>query len=227
MKKIVFILTAVLFSIFSGVAIAAAIEIPEASYFIVPVIFAASFITMPAGLSFTAYSMVNVAKPDSSAPGMSQKHHILYVFRMDDVTIPARDGKGVLIAGDITPADSFMSLYLTPCTQKWSSAPEGDADSRATIQTLEGDFPNYGLAIAEFMNNNLNENLGAVLTFCDDTDKKLLFGSKCAPLQLSPECTDDAEKAACHLVFKSTNKGPVVARYTGAIDLGSGSGSVS
>lgn len=226
MKKIIFIFSALLFCSIMGVAMASAIDIPAASFIITPALFAASFITMPSGVCFIAYSFVNVAKPEGPSPGLSKKHHILYLFRMDLVNIPARDDKGVLIAGNITPADSFIKLYLTPGTQKWNTAAEGDTDSRATIQTLEGDFPNYGLYIAEFMANNLNENLGAVLTFCD-SEKKLLFGSKCAPLQLAPECMDDAEKAVCHLVFKSTNKGPVVAHYTGTIDLGSGSGSVS
>lgn len=175
-----------------------------------------------------AYTFSSVAKPSGATPGFQKPMDELILFRTQDIdTMPARDDKGVVIAGNIVLAAgaNMISVYCTPKTIEYRQTPEGDPDSRAFVQELKGNFPGYESAVAEFITNNSNENLMALLRFCDGVTTPKLFGSICAPLQMEAALEGTSDKTSNTLTLKSMNKGPAIAIYNGTLSLDtSGSG---
>lgn len=165
------------------------------------------------------YVAIDVNKPEKASPALFKPKDKVTFFRHRDVLAhPARDSKGVYIASNIQMKTNknMLILYVTPGTIKFSGAAEGDNDARAIMQSISGSHPGYALEIAEFMANNLNENLGATLEFCDGSTP-LLFGGECAPLQMSPNVQADGAKLTSDFEAKSTSPGPCIAHYGGTL----------
>jgi hypothetical protein len=180
-----------------------------------------------------AYTFVSVPK-DGANPGRPVgKNDQLIVFRWRDVDVdamPARDTNGVRITGNLVflAGRSAVELYITPSTINAFNQSTGDPDKKGFIQNFEGEIPGDGLALNEFLENNVNENLGAILRYCDGRTPRL-FGTPCVPLQFEVEGTGNNEMTINKLTMKSILPGPVIAHYSGAIpaidtDSGSGSG---
>lgn len=218
--KIIRIFFALMFSMFIGDLVAYSINLPDAAFLITPAIFAASFLQFtPVGALIMAYVPVDVLKKDVPTPAYKPIKHIITIFQHRDVSsFPARDTKGVKITDNIVMSSNknMIKLEVTPGTVDFEGAAEGDADARAVIQKLVGDAPGYELELAEFIQNNLNENLGAILEFADGSTP-LYFGDEAAPLQLTPTIKGNKDKISSGVSLESTQKGPVIGHYYGTM----------
>ncbi len=218
--RIVAILTALLLSVFMGTAMAYGLEAPQVAFITVPTIFTISMVVpMPGGILAVNYVMVNVDKPDVATPGYQPQKDKITIFRARDVSIfPSRDSKGIKITNNIVmkSGTNMITLDITEGTLDWKGAAEGDADSRAIIQELNGEVPGYRLELAEFVQNNLNENLYAIIEFCNG-DTPLLFGSECSKMQMTPEMAGNKDKTFGKISLKSMKKGPAIAHYYGTM----------
>ena len=167
------------------------------------------------------YITVDVPKEIDDAPGILQPKDKVTIIRVDDVSVfPARDSKKVYISDNIAMKSNknMMIIYVTPGTIDFEGTAEGEADSTAIMQKLAGSHPGYALPIAEFMANNLNQNLAAVIEFCDGSTP-LLFGSACAPLKLVPNVKGSKGDASSTFEMSSIVKGPCIAHYGGTLTL--------
>jgi len=168
-----------------------------------------------------AFSKVSVLKSTTNMnPGRptSFKTKVI-LFEWDDVlTVPARDANGILIATDLVmkPGYPAIEMYVTPKTLKAYDTSEGDPDKKGYIQHLEFEHPGDELAYAEFAENMINRNLGAIIQKCDGSDKRLL-GTPCCPLQFQHEGQNDSEAVTNMVKFESLLRGPKVAHYNGAL----------
>jgi len=166
------------------------------------------------------YIPTNVAKPANSAGGGSPKNPNLTIIRTGDVaTWPARDDKGVLIAGNIVlkTGAQAISVYVTPTKIKAGYEPEGDEDSQTFKHKLEAPHPGDSLAVNEFVQNYSGEPCIIIVGSCGDASKRI-YGTECAPIYLKPSGTDENDNRNHMLVFEQYAKRNLLpAHYTGAI----------
>lgn len=174
-----------------------------------------------------AYSMVSVRKTTSNQGRPVSFDNYIVLFKWDDVlTSPDRDDKGVLITGDLVmePGKTAIEIYAIPKTVKVYDTSEGDPDKKGFIQHLEFEHPGDSQAYAEFAENAINENFGAIVQTCDGNSTRLL-GSSCCPLQFIHEGQNDSEAVTNMVKFESMYRGPKIAHYSGAIPELDSSGS--
>lgn len=166
------------------------------------------------------YIRTNVAKPANSAGGGSPKKPNVTIIAVADIaTYPARDDKGVLIAGNfvLNTGAQAISIYMTPTKIKAGYEPEGDEDGQTFKHKFEGPHPGDSLAINEFVQNNSGEPCIIIVENCGDGSKRV-YGTKCAPVFLKPSGTDENDNRNHNLVFEQYAKSTLVpAYYTGAI----------
>ncbi len=176
-----------------------------------------------------AYAMVSVTKSNVNAGRPVSFNNNIILFKWTDVdTMPDRDASGVLITGDLVlkAGATAIEIYATPKTVKVYDTSEGDPDKKGFIQHLEFEHPGDEQGYAEFAENAINENFGALVRTCDGSKVRLL-GSECCPLQFIHEGQNDSEAVTNVVKFESMLRGPKIAHYSGAIptlDSDSGSG---
>lgn len=167
------------------------------------------------------YTKVSVLKPvDNNNPGrpVSFKDRVV-LFEWDDVlTVPPRDASGVLISLPLVmkPGKTAIEMYVTPKTLKAYDTSEGDPDKKGYIQHLEFEHPGDELTYAEFSENMINKNLGAIVMKWDGTNKRML-GTPGCPLQFQHEGQNDSEAVTNMVKFASLLRGPKIAHYTASI----------
>jgi len=186
------------------------------------------------GLIQRVYTMVSVEKSSDNAGAPKGKKDKVIIFRFEDVdtdNYPSRDANGILISDDIDllSGEHAIELYLTPGTMEITQTTEGEVDSKGTIQQAVLSHPGSALEIEEFLQNNINQNLGMIVQYCDSNNPVKLLGTPCAPLQIEAESTDNNEGDKSMITFKSVMRGYRIAHYEGVIptldtDSGSGSG---
>lgn len=167
------------------------------------------------------YTMVSVLKKNKNAGRPVGFYDRVILFRWDDVTAdPSRDDKGVKISGDLSlvPGANAIEMYVTPETLKVYDTSEGEADKKGFIQHLEFEHPGDELEYAEFAENAINENFGAIVKTCDGSSTRLL-GSKCCPLQFTHEGQNDNEAVTNAVSFASLRRGPKIAHYEGQLPV--------
>lgn len=166
-----------------------------------------------------SFTMVSVLKEDKNAGRPIGFKDKVILFKWDDVeTMPDRDANGVSISGDLVLCTgcTAIEMYVTPETLKVYDTSEGDPDKKGFLQHLEFEHPGDELAYAEFAENAINENFGAIVRACDGTRTRLL-GTPCCPLQFQHEGQNDNEAVTNMVTFESLRRGPKIAHYTGAI----------
>lgn len=189
------------------------------------------FLPQAPGMGFTTFILASVPKTGSNPGRPRGKNSQIVIFKWDDVlTMPERDANGVKIAGNLVlNANAHaIEIYATPSTIKITQNNEGDPDAKGFIQQLVFEHPGDELALMEFLENNVNENLGVIVREKAGSTFSKLLGTPVEPLQFDVESQDDNEALKNTITLKSVMRGPVIAHYFGtmpAIDSGSGSGS--
>lgn len=182
--------------------------------------FIGSFVELAPAGSLCSYAMISVKKKSSNAGKPSPKQDHIIIFRWSDVKkpVPLRDDKGILIVDSlIMDTSNAISIYVTTSELLVKQNNEGDIDAKAWLQEISASHPGDSLEIDEFLENNLNENLGLLILPFDPAADKKLCGAPEAPLQIEAESTDSKDGNKNVITFKSTMRGPRIAHYRGDV----------
>jgi hypothetical protein len=167
-----------------------------------------------------SYVKVTVLKPgDNKGTGGDKKDKITIIDCDDILTMPDRDSKGVVIAGNIVmkPNTYMIQLYTTQDKTKATCDSEGEPDAKGFVHGVEVAHPGDEVEIREFRSYWVNRNVMIVIERCSNS-KKNLYGTPCAPLQMVVKAEDDKDKLISTFTFKSTQKSKYdIADYQGTL----------
>lgn len=143
----------------------------------------------------TAYSLVSVPRKSNNAGRATGKKNYIVLFRWDDVATFTKDEKGVKVtAFEFAEGKKPIGIYATQSTINIYDTAEGDPDARGFIHHVDFEVPGSELGFKEFLNNNVNENLGAIVINCAGDDCKIA-GTPCTPLSMSTAEGQDNNEA--------------------------------
>ncbi len=132
--------------------------------------------------------MVSVPKKSSNAGRPKGKKSYIEIFRWEDVKT---DEKGVKVtAFEMMPGKKPIAVYATDSTINIYHSSEGEDDARGFIHHVDYEHPGTELEHDEFVNNNINENLGAIVFGCSGEDAKIA-GTPCTPLKMTKADSQD------------------------------------
>lgn len=141
------------------------------------------------------YSMVSVPKKTSNAGRPKGKKSYIVLFRWEDVKTYTRDEKGVKVtAFEMRTGKKPIAVYATDSTINIYHTSEGEDDARGFIHHVDYEHPGTELEHDEFVNNNINENLGAIVFGCSGDTAKIA-GTPCTPLKMSKADSQDDKEA--------------------------------
>lgn len=168
-------------------------------------------------MAVTEYSMVSVPRKSVNAGRPSGKKNYIYLFRWEDVATFTKDEKGVKVtAFSFVEGKKPIGIYATESTINIYDTAEGEDDARGFIHHVDWEHPGSELEFKEFLNNNVNENLGAIVINCAGTDCKIA-GTPCTPLKMSTaEGQDNNEGNKTTINLASSLRGDTL----GVIDKG-------
>ena len=167
------------------------------------------------------YTSVSVKKKSPNAGRPVGKGAYLLVFKWDDIAACERDDKGVkIIDFSFLALKKPIGIYHTASTQNVFQTSTGDDDARGHIHNVDFEVPGTDLEFDEFVENNLNEDLGAISISCDSMDCKIA-GTKGNPLKFTQDNTEDSSKKRGHSIqLKTLIPGSVLGHISkGAIPL--------
>lgn len=143
----------------------------------------------------SAYSFISVPRKSNNAGRASGKKNYIILFRWDDVATFTKDEKGVKVtAFEFAEGKKPIGIYATQSTINIYDTAEGDPDARGFIHHVDFEVPGSELGFKEFLNNNVNENLGAIVINCAGDDCKIA-GTPCTPLSMSTAEGQDNNEA--------------------------------
>lgn len=142
-----------------------------------------------------AYSMVSVPKKTPNAGRPSGKKSFIVLFLWKDVKKYTRDEKGVRVSEfEMMTGKKPVAVYATDSTINIYHTSEGEDDARGFIHHVDFEHPGTGLELDEFVNNNINEDMGAVVFGCSGDDAKIA-GTPCTPLKMAKADSQDDKEA--------------------------------
>lgn len=142
-----------------------------------------------------AYSMVSVPKKTSNAGRPAGKKSFIVLFLWKDVKKYTRDVKGVRVSEfEMMAGKKPIAVYATDSTINIYHTSEGEDDARGFIHHVDFEHPGTGIELDEFVNNNINEDMGAVVFGCSGDDAKIA-GTPCTPLKMSKADSQDDKEA--------------------------------
>lgn len=159
------------------------------------------------------YSFVSVPKTSGNAGRPKGKKKYVIVFRWQDVKTYKRDEKGVRVTEfAMQDGKKPVGIYMTQSTANIYHTSEGDDDARGFIHHVDFEHPGTSLEFDEFVNNNINEELGAIVCGCGGEDAKIA-GTPCTPLFLSKADSQDSKDGDKNIVnMASTLRGSTIGR---------------
>lgn len=139
--------------------------------------------------------MISVPRKNNNAGRASGKKSYIIIFRWDDVKTFTKDEKGVKVtAFEFQEGKKPVAVYATDSTINIYHTAEGDDDARGFIHHVDFDHPGSEVEWDEFVNNNVNENLGVIVINCSGDDCKIA-GTPCTPLKMSTAEGQDNNEA--------------------------------
>lgn len=154
------------------------------------------------------YAFISVPRKSNNAGRATGKKGYIVLFRWDDVATFTKDAKGVRVtAFSFAESKKPIAVYTTQSTINIYDTAEGDPDARGFIHHVDFEHPGSEVEFKEFLNNNVNENLGAIVINCAGEDCKIA-GTPCTPLSISTaEGQDNNEANKTTLNMASTLRG--------------------
>ena len=141
------------------------------------------------------YAFISVPRKSNNAGRATGKKGYIVLFRWDDVATFTKDAKGVRVtAFSFAESKKPIAVYTTQSTINIYDTAEGDPDARGFIHHVDFEHPGSEVEFKEFLNNNVNENLGAIVINCAGEDCKIA-GTPCTPLSISTAEGQDDNKA--------------------------------
>ncbi len=154
------------------------------------------------------YAFISVPRKSNNAGRATGKKGYIVLFRWDDVATFTKDAKGVRVtAFSFAEEKKPIAVYTTQSTINIYDTAEGDPDARGFIHHVDFEHPGSEVEFKEFLNNNVNENLGAIVINCAGEDCKIA-GTPCTPLSISTaEGQDNNEANKTTINMASTLRG--------------------
>lgn len=154
------------------------------------------------------YAFISVPRKSNNAGRATGKKGYIVLFRWDDVATFTKDAKGVRVtAFSFAESKKPIAVYTTQNTINIYDTAEGDPDARGFIHHVDFEHPGSEVEFKEFLNNNVNENLGAIVINCAGEDCKIA-GTPCTPLSISTaEGQDNNEANKTTINMASTLRG--------------------
>ena len=154
------------------------------------------------------YAFISVPRKSNNAGRATGKKGYIVLFRWDDVATFTKDAKGVRVtAFSFAESKKPIAVYTTQSTINIYDTAEGDPDARGFIHHVDFEHPGSEVEFKEFLNNNVNENLGAIVINCAGEDCKIA-GTPCPPLSISTaEGQDNNEANKTTINMASTLRG--------------------
>ena len=141
------------------------------------------------------YAFISVPRKSNNAGRATGKKNYIYLFRWEDVKTFTKDEKGVRVTAFAFQAEKKpIGVYATQSTINIYDTAEGDPDARGFIHHVDFEHPGSEVEFKEFLNNNVNENLGAIVINCAGEDCKIA-GTPCTPLSISTAEGQDNNEA--------------------------------
>ena len=141
------------------------------------------------------YAFISVPRKSNNAGRATGKKNYIVLFRWDDVATFTKDEKGVRVtAFQFAESKKPIGIYATQSTINIYDTAEGDPDARGFIHHVDFEVPGSEVEFKEFLNNNVNENLGAIVINCAGDDCKIA-GTPCTPLSMSTAEGQDNNEA--------------------------------
>lgn len=165
----------------------------------------------------------NPGRPNPKSP-------YIILFKSEDLDHkPVKSADGITVAVPLVfkTGKKAIEIYATPSTIKAGDKSSGDPDKKGFIHTIEFEHPGSGTEYAQFINDNINESLMAIVVYPDLPFDKL-FGWPGNPLQLNNEQKDDEKEDSNVVKLESLFAGDKVVHFTAAFpdtDQSSGTGS--
>ena len=174
-----------------------------------------------------AFTSIRKSTLKNNNPGRpNPKDPYIILFKSDDLNVKptkAADGVSVSVPLALKAGTNAIEIYATPVTIKVNDKSSGDPDKKGFISTLDFEHPGSSQEYAEFINNNVNENLMAIVVYPDLAFNKLL-GWPGNPLQLNHTGTDDQKEDTNAVKLESLFAGDRFLFYTGTLPAVEGSG---
>ena len=176
-------------------------------------------------MAFTTVSRSTLKNNNPGRPNPKSQYIIL--FKTDDLdTKPVKAADGVSVSTTLAfkAGTKAIEIYATPVTIKVGDKSSGDPDKKGFIHSIEFEHPGSSVEYSQFMNDNVNMNLMAIVVYPDLAFDKLA-GWPGNPLQLNHEQKDDEKEDTNVVKLESLFAGDKMLHYTGtlpATDLGSG-----
>ena len=147
-----------------------------------------------------AYSRVSVLK-DGPNPGRpTGKAGYIILFDWDDVETYTRDASNVTVSAfAFANGKTPIGVYATASTQNVFHQVAGGDDARGFIHHADFEVPGDSLAFNEFIENNVNGNLGAIFVPCAGNDCRIA-GLPCNPLRVTQDNGQSNNEAVKHAV---------------------------
>lgn len=157
------------------------------------------------------YSMVSVPKKASNAGRPKGKRAFIVLFRWEDVKTFSHDEKGVKVtAFSMQDEKKPIGVYATDSSINIYHTSEGDDDARGFIHHVDYEHPGTGIEHDEFVNNNINENIGAIVFGCTGDDAKIA-GTPCTPLKMTKADSQDNKEGDKNVInLASTLRGGTI-----------------
>lgn len=145
------------------------------------------------------YTLVSVPKKSVNQGRPTPKKKYVMIFDWDDVATYARDEKNVRVT-DLTfkEGKNPIGVFATSRTINPYSESSGESSQAGFLQHVDFEHPGTDLEFDEFIENNINRELGAIVIPCDGVDARIA-GTPCIPLVMTVAGQDNNE-AAKHTV---------------------------
>ena len=118
-----------------------------------------------------AFISVKKSISKNGNPGRpNPKSSYIILIRTDDLlSKPVKGADGVSVIGPLVlkAGAKAIEIYATPNTIKVGDKTSGEADKKGFIHTVEFDHPGSSLQYSQFINDNVNENLLAIVVYPD------------------------------------------------------------
>jgi len=174
-----------------------------------------------------AFTSVRKSSLKNGNPGRpNPKDPYIILFKSDDLEVkPVKAADGITVSTDLDmkAGKVAIEIYATPVTIKVNDKSSGDPDKKGFISSLEFEHPGSDVDYAQFINDNVNENLMAIVVYPDLSFNKLL-GWPGNPLQLNHEGKDDEKEDSNIVKLESLFAGDKYLHYTGVLPTVEGSG---
>lgn len=168
------------------------------------------------------YIKVNVNKAGGvqAGKGLLIKQHISLIDVNDIVSLPERDGSGVVAAGTIVmkPNTYAITLYLTQDSAELSSNSEGDSDNEGFTPSLKFKHPGNKQAVREFKANWVDRKCIVIISNCD-TGSKDMIGDLCNPCKMQVSLSANKDATNNEFTFAQLMRGNDIAIFEGIVPL--------